>query len=274
MQVVKTADGGLESKLVDIRQPVARIPNLAIHLTKGTERESFTPNLHSHAQAMLTIDPATVAQGEGERFHPALLGLVSADAEVNAADIVEMELQLVDVQPSCLGGLRSEFIYSGRLDNLCSAYQCVRSLIDTPKDTSNNVRVVMLFDHEEVGSCSATGAGSSIFMDSLTSIHQALNPGAKHGSLMRDLRSSFVVSIDMAHALHPNYTEKHDPSMAPVIGQGLVIKHNANHRYATNAMSASIFRQCAQRDGVPVQEFSVRSDSGCGRCERTLIVLT
>ena len=81
---------------------------------------------------------------------------------------------------------------------------------------------------------------------------------------MRSLRKSFVVSIDMAHALHPNYTAKHDPTMAPKINGGLVIKHNANQRYATNAISASMFRQFGKLAGVPVQEFSVKSDSGCG----------
>lgn len=265
MQVVRNEKGGLEGRLVEIRRPVARIPNLAIHLTKGTERDSFAPNLHSHAQAMLTIDPATVATVTDARFHPALMSLVAPEVGARPEDIVEMELQLMDVQESCLGGLHNEFIYSGRLDNLCSSYQCIRSLIDTSMDGCKNIRVVMLFDHEEVGSCSGQGAGSSMFMDTLQSIHEGLNGSAAHGSLMRDLRNSFTVSIDMAHALHPNYTEKHDHSMAPVINGGLVIKHNANQRYATNAMSASVFRECAARAGVPVQEFSVRSDTGCGR---------
>lgn len=263
--VVRNNSGVLESRLIDIRRPVARIPNLAIHLTKAGERDSFAPNLHSHAQALLSVDPASVAAADEGRFHPALMVLVAPEAGCKPEDVVEMELQLIDTQGSCLGGLHNEFIYSGRLDNLCSAYQCIRSLIDTPMENSANIRIIMLFDHEEVGSSSAQGAGSSMFMDTLQSIHEALNGPSSHSSLMRDLRNSFVVSIDMAHALHPNYTEKHDHSMAPIINGGLVIKHNANQRYATNAMSASVFRECARQAGVPVQEFSVRSDSGCGR---------
>ena len=84
------------------------------------------------------------------------------------------------------------------------------------------------------------------------------------GVFMRSLRQSLVVSIDMAHALHPNYSGKHDPTMAPKINGGLVIKHNANQRYATNPISASMFRQFGKLAGIPVQEFSVKSDSGCG----------
>jgi aspartyl aminopeptidase len=99
----------------------------------------------------------------------------------------------------------------------------------------------------------------------IRSLSEALMPTASHGALMRSLRKSFLVSSDMAHGLHPNYSEKHDPSMAPVINGGMVIKHNPNQRYATNGTSAALFRECARLDGVPVQEFTVRSDSACGR---------
>jgi aspartyl aminopeptidase len=269
--IFRTPEGGLDSKLVVINKPVARIPNLAIHLTPQADREKFGPNLHSHAKAILTMDPALMTAASGNpRFHSALMNLIAAESGISAEAVVEMDLQLIDVQPSTLGGINSEFLYSGRLDNLCSAYQCLRAIIDEAAEASASgrsdpsVKVAMLFDHEEVGSESAQGAGSTLFMDTLRSLHEALVPGAAHGAFMRSLRKSYVVSIDMAHALHPNYTDKHDSSMAPVMNGGLVIKHNCNQRYATSAASATYFRECARLDGVPVQEFSVRSDSGCG----------
>jgi aspartyl aminopeptidase len=123
--------------------------------------------------------------------------------------------------------------------------------------------MLMLFDHEEVGSASTTGAGSSLFMDTLGRINQSLTDGT-HSTLMRSLRKSFVVSIDMAHGLHPNYAGKHDASMAPKMHHGLVIKHNCNQRYATNAVSASMFRQIGKLAGVLMQDFTVRADSACG----------
>ena len=280
------AGGALKTKLVRIDRPIARIPNLAIHLTSGKERDAFAPNIQDHAKAVLSMDPTLVkmkdtdkdSKEDGEpRLHPALLQLIAAEVGVPAASIVDMELQLTDVQPSTVGGATGELIFSGRLDNLCSSYQIIRALADGSHDNlaaQPNVRMAMMFDHEEVGSSSCTGAGSSMFMDTLQLITEALvsanisaassASSSGHGVLMRSLRKSLVVSIDMAHALHPNYTGKHDPAMAPKINGGLVIKHNANQRYATNAISASLFRQFGKLANVPVQEFAVRSDSGCG----------
>lgn len=274
--VLRNADGTLTSKLVRIDSPVARIPNLAIHLTRGTaERDSFAPNLHEHCKCILTMDPASmkfdsdeVPADVKERLHPLLVKMLADAAGVEMANIVDMEVQLIDAQPSAIGGAANELIFSGRLDNLCSTYQCLRALIDTAADADAlanhpNVCMTMLFDHEEVGSSSCTGAGSSLFMDTLRLINQCLTDGS-HMTLMRSLRKSLVVSVDMAHALHPNYASKHDPVMAPHINDGIVIKHNSNQRYATNAISASLFREMAKRGGAKVQEFTVRADQGCG----------
>ena len=266
--LVRKPDGSITSQLVRIDRPVARIPNLAIHMTSGTERDSFAPNLHDHCKAILSMDPDLVT-GETltNGLHPCLAHLIATECGIATDDIVDMELQLVDLQPSCLGGASDELLFSGRLDNLCSSYQCLRALIDSSKDAGGahqrNIQMAMLFDHEEVGSNSAQGAGSSMFMDTLRRIDTAL--GGAPDSLLRALRKSYVVSIDMAHAHHPNYAHKHDPAMAPKINKGLVIKHNANQRYATNAHSAVMFREFGTMAGVPMQEFSVRADMGCGR---------
>lgn len=276
--IVKGENGEFLSKLVRIDEPIARIPNLAIHLTSGSEREHFAPNLQEHGKAILTMDPSIInlkAEDVGNsehtsRLHPSLLQLVSNISQTAPETIEDMELQLIDIQPSTLGGMNKEFIFSGRLDNLCSSYQCLRALIDNSSEDlladQTNISLSMLFDHEEVGSSSCTGAGSSLFMDTLQLIHSYLdgNTPTTTGSFMRSLRQSLVVSADMAHAQHPNYAGKHDSTMAPKINLGLVIKHNANQRYATNAVSASLFRRIGKLAGVPVQEFTVRSDSACG----------
>lgn len=214
------------------------------------------------------VNAAPLANG----FNSCLAHLVAGELQINPEDIVDLDLQLIDLQPSCVGGASNELVFSGRLDNLCSSYQCIRSIIAASKEGENlpdslyhnNIQIAMVFDHEEVGSNSAQGAGSSMFMDTLRRIDASFSTNIPT-SLMQSLRKSFVVSIDMAHAHHPNYPAKHDPTMAPKINQGLVIKHNCNQRYATNSVSAVMFREFANINNLPIQEFSVRSDMACGR---------
>lgn len=275
--VVRTAEGGLVTKLVRIDRPIARIPNLCIHMSDS--RDSFSPNLHEHCKAIISMDAAECGDSEAldGRLHPCLTKLIGGELGVAAEDIVDLELQLIDTQPTTIGGFNNDMLFSGRLDNLCSSYQCARALVDGADDATDplasqeNIRVALMFDHEEVGSHSATGAGSSLFMDTLTLItskllkyDESLGPNDLHSVLFRSLRKSYCVSADMAHALHPNYAAKHDPEMAPRFGKGMVIKTNANQRYATNSVTASMFREFARLENLPVQEFSVRADAGCG----------
>jgi len=269
--ILRGPNGSIDQRLFRIDRPIARIPTLAIHLTSGTERESFAPNLQEHCKALLSINPSFInatSQGvdaSNGRIHYGLRQMVATELGVDASEIEDLEMQLIDVQPSNLGGACNEFLCSGRLDNLCSAYQCLRALIDTPEDAeASSIKLTMLFDHEEVGSASCQGASSSLFVDTLKRIHETLLQTSTSSSFMRALRRSFVVSADMAHGLHPNYPGKHDSTMAPVLNGGLVIKHNANQRYATNALSATVFRRAAELGGVKTQEFTVRSDSACG----------
>ena len=273
--ILKDKNGGLTTKLVRIDDPIARIPNLAIHLSSADERASFAPNLHEHCKAILSMDPEIVAlqptDAEKEvssRLHPVLLRMMADQLDVAVDAIEDMELQLIDTQASAIGGAGGELLLSGRLDNLCSCYQSLRAIIDCSSDSKalaaqKGINMVMFFDHEEVGSNSACGAGAGIFMDTIK-LCVAKLADESTSTLMKTLKKSFVVSIDMAHALHPNYQSKHDMTMAPRINKGLVIKTNANQRYATNSISATMFRRLAKMVGCPVQEFSVRSDQGCG----------
>jgi len=268
--IFRTAEGMIDSRLVRINRPVARIPNLAIHLQSASERESFAPNLHEHAKAILTMNPGTLAfkfNDSETKFNPCLLALVCEECKISPQSVVDMELQLIDLQPSTFGGASNEFIFSGRLDNLCSSYQCTRALIDSSRSgtpgTASNIQMIMLFDHEEVGSQSINGAGSSMFMDTLRLIDSAFSDEGP-SSLTRALRKSIVISSDMAHGCHPNYAAKHDASMAPKINMGMVVKHNCNQRYATNQVSATLFREFARLENLKIQEFTVRADAACG----------
>ena len=183
-RVISEINGAMKTTLVRIDRPIARIPNLAIHLTSGSERESFAPNLQEHAKAILSMDPSFidtkvdgVEASTASRLHAGLLHLIAAEANLDAGNIVDMELQLIDVQPSTIGGASGDMIFSGRLDNLCSSYQIMRALIDgssSDLESQTNIRMAMMFDHEEVGSESCCGAGSSMFMDTLRLISDSL----------------------------------------------------------------------------------------------------
>lgn len=165
-RVILKKNGVLSSKLVRVNRPVARIPNLAIHLQSPEERKAFAVNLHDHGKAILSMDPDVLSSlqfdditcVDRDRLHPAMLALIAKEIGENPNDIVDLELQLIDTQAPCRGGYSNEFVYSGRLDNLCSSYQATRALIDGAEDgtltTQPNVRAIFLFDHEEVWSYS------------------------------------------------------------------------------------------------------------------------
>ncbi|CBN79633.1 conserved unknown protein [Ectocarpus siliculosus] len=286
--IVKRGEGKYSHDLVKINRPVLRIPTLAIHLTKADERKSFSPNLQSNffpvlateVKAKLTAGGASskAAAGEGEspgkegggdeRHHALLVEMVAEELGCQPEDVKDFELQFWDTQPSCLGGACSEFVFSGRLDNFCSSWQSIRALIDGCEGdglaSCKGVRSVFLFDHEEVGSTSCHGAAGTLLPDCMKRIAKGLAASPSDFVMEAVVRKSFLVSADMAHALHPNYQDRHDPALGPKIHSGMVLKHNANQRYATNAVTAFFFRELGARAGLPTQEFAVKSDSACG----------
>uniref|UniRef100_A0A7R9U6Z2 aspartyl aminopeptidase n=1 Tax=Pinguiococcus pyrenoidosus TaxID=172671 RepID=A0A7R9U6Z2_9STRA len=264
-------------RLVKIERPILRTSTLAIHLTKGDERGSFSPNLQQHLYPMLATaikESAMMGKKKSDskdaKHSPLLLHILMEHLGCETEqDILDFELQLCDTQPSMIGGAANEFIFSGRLDNLCSSYQSLRALVDSldtlPEEP--NVRAIALFDNEEVGSSSIAGAQGPILPDAIKRIVHGLHGGDQGlpaDLLPRVIRKSFCVSADMAHAHHPNYPERHDPALAPKIHGGIVLKHNPNQRYASSAVTSTIFRQCCLKEDLPFQEFATRSDTGCG----------
>jgi aspartyl aminopeptidase len=277
-------------RLVKIDRSLLRISNLAIHLQTEDERKAFKFNKEEHLSPILAmevknaltgnsstsnadVNALNVKDGWTEYQEPALLRVLADELGVCSSDIVDFELNLYDVQKAALGGASSEFIYSARLDNLASCFLAVQALVDHVEsgdvESDTDVSMLVLYDHEEVGSNSAVGAASPILNEAVKHISGACSDPADSNTLAAAhsncVRRSFVVSSDQAHAVHPNYISKHEKNHQPRMNQGMVIKRNSNQRYATNPITGLLIREVARRAGLPpVQEFMVRQDCGCG----------
>ncbi|XP_057970375.1 probable aspartyl aminopeptidase [Malania oleifera] len=283
MIVREEKDGSVSysHRLVRIEEPIMRIPTLAIHLDRGVN-DGFKVNAQNHLVPVLaTSMKAELTKVVGEngpvesgaqnvkmgKHHSLLLQLLATQAGCEPDQIYDFELQACDTQPSLVAGAMKEFIFSGRLDNLCMSFCSLKALIDATApesclDNETGVRMVALFDHEEIGSDSAQGAGSPVMLNALSRVTNSFSSDSK--LLEKAIQRSFLVSADMAHALHPNYMDKHEDNHQPKLHGGLVIKHNANQRYATNAVTSFVFREIADKHNLPVQDFVVRSDMPCG----------
>ncbi|CAK8717942.1 MAG: aspartyl aminopeptidase [Candidatus Electronema aureum] len=244
------ADGRLCSTLLDFQRPVGIIPSLAIHLHREANKQQEINN-----QTDMVPLIGLIENGSNDFQQILREQLRHQQPEAQPAGFIDHELFFYDAMPPSLTGLSKEFIVSARLDNLVSCFAAVQALLTA--DTDENC-LIILNDHEEVGSTSAVGAQGPFLRDIL----ERLLPDTENRQTA--LRSSFFISADNAHAVHPNYAAKHDPQHLPHLGKGPVLKFNANQRYATNAASAARFRQlCAQAE-VPVQDFVSRSDLACG----------
>eukprot|EP00126_Sphaerothecum_destruens_P004809 Sdes_comp18390_c0_seq1m8217 len=274
-RVVILGENGYESRLLKVDRPIISIPNLAIHLNRSIYEDGFKPNHETHLVPLIATTLKSMLEGykvpehacsstEMENMHhPLLIQLICEELKVSPSQIVDFELCLADCVPSCLAGIHNEFIHSGRLDNLLSSYSAVEALIRSLPTLGNdsNCRIVSLYDHEEIGSSSAQGAASAMTEHVLRRLSVNIkNPVAFEEAMNRSL----LISADMAHAVHPNYPEKHESQHAVQMHRGPVIKYNCKQRYATNSVTSSVIREIARRHNIPLQSFVVRNDSGCG----------
>jgi aspartyl aminopeptidase len=257
-RVALRGDGGPDQVLLDFERPLLRVPNLAIHLQRELRTEGLKLDAQRHMVPVLGLEEA-----------PALTELIATEIQaregraVGSEDILAFDLMTYDVQPSCRAGARGEFMHAPRLDNLASCHAGVTALIAAHDQASDATRVLVLYDHEEIGSRSVTGAAGPLLVETLGRVVEAFKGGAPQG-LARALSLSMLVSADMAHAVHPNHPDRHEPGHRPKIGKGPVIKVNANQSYATDATTAGHFAALCAEVGSEPQHFVTRSDLACG----------
>ena len=193
---------------------------------------------------------------------------ICCESEKSPDQVISVDLCLYDTQPAIISGVQEEFIHSARLDNLFMSHCTLQALLESVEIDleGEGIRVAILFDHEEIGSQSAQGADSNIIETILRRIIVSLDSKvpAMADAFPAIIHRSLLVSADMAHAVHPNYPEKHEECHRPRMHKGLVIKYNSNQRYATSVRTAAYFKILAAKSEVPIQEFMVRNDSPCG----------
>jgi len=263
------------TKLWESKKALLKIPNLAIHLS--SDRAKFEPNTESHLRPILSseiykqlVKPEAKKEkkedekGIYKKHYAGLIDLISNDLGINADTILDFDLYFADSNPAGYFGLNDEYISSPRLDNLFSSFHSINALLES-ENHGKFINMVALFDHEECGSESAQGASSNIINQALERIFKLMSGDLKNSDgYEKMVQKSFVISADMAHGLHPNYSDKHQSNHRVEINKGIVIKTNVSQRYATDSASASIIRIVAEKASVPVQDFIVKNDSPCG----------
>jgi aspartyl aminopeptidase len=246
---------GYSVHLVTVDRPILRVPQLAIHLDREINERGLQLNKQAHLVPVWGLgDPA-----EGD-----LTSFVAGELDIGPELVLGWDLMLHDVVPSTIGGADGELIFAPRLDNLCSCFAGIEALVAGAETGAppSDVPVVCLFDHEEVGSTSATGAAGTLLGQVLE--RTVLSRGGGRDDFLRAIAASICASADMAHATHPNYVERHEPSHLITLDGGPVIKINANQRYASDATSVAAFQLACDQAGVPSQRYIHRTDLACG----------
>lgn len=242
------------TQFVNFNRPLLEIPHLAIHFNRAVNDQG---NPLSKQKDMLPVLGMVNEAFEKDNF---LLKLVAEEMHVPEEDVLDFDLMLYEYAKGTLVGLNEEFISSGRLDDLTMAHAGMTALLDSVP--CNKTKVLAIFDNEEVGSGTKQGAAAPTLRTILERI--VYNQGGNAEDLFRAIHNSFMISADMAHALHPNYPEKHDPTNHPVMNGGPVIKINANQKYVTDGDSAAVFKTICKMAGVPCQTFVNHSDMAGG----------
>lgn len=243
------------TRLLHVKRPLLLIPNLAIHFNRQVNDGVKL----SKQKDMLPI--LGIVSDQLERGN-LLMGVITSELGVSASDILDFDVYLYDHTPACTVGVHDEFISSGRLDDLSMVHAGLEALLATSGSVPATTSVLAIFDNEETGSQTKQGAGSPFLSSMLQRI--VLAQGGTQEDYYRAVEQAFMVSADNAHAWHPNYGEKYDPTNHPVLGGGPVVKFNAAQKYASDAVSAAVFSEICAKAGVPCQRFVNHSDVAGG----------
>ncbi len=241
------AQDEIQETLIDVQKSIAIIPSLAIHLDDKANKDR-TVNKQTDISPILSTN-------DDFDFEDFIRWQLEKNEIRDVKELYASELSLYATQKASYVGLRDDFIASARLDNLLSCYVGLLSLCSVDADTP---MLLVASDHEEVGSASSSGAAGSFLENTLKRMYP------DYDAYMHMIRTSMMISADNAHAIHPNYPDKHDKNHSPYINKGVVIKVNSNQRYASNTTSISKFMHVAKSVGEPYQQFVTRSDMGCG----------
>ena len=232
--------------------PLLRFPQLAMHLDRGVNSEGLKLDPQRH------LNPVV---GLGDVEHADLVGHLARIAGQSGAEVAGYDISVADTQPPTVFGLDDSLFASGRLDNLSSVHSSLVAFLGVSA-RPDSISVLAAFDHEEVGSETRSGASGPLLSDVLTRISAGF--GAAASDRLRAFSSSWCLSADAGHAVHPNYPEKHDPVNRPVAGGGPILKINANQRYATDALGAAEWARACDAAGVTYQEFVSSNAVPCG----------
>lgn len=245
-----------ETLLLHIKRPLLQISNLAIHFNRQVNDGVA---LSKQKDVLPLLGQITSQLEAGNLLMNVILeelNSIIADCQFCAKDVLDFDLYLADATPACTFGVHNEFISSGRLDDLSMCYAGLEALIAS--DTTDTTQVLALFDNEETGSQTKQGAGSPFLAYILKRI--AMSQSHTEEAYYQAVERAFMISADNAHAWHPNYPEKYDPTNHPMLGGGPVIKFNAAQKYASDAVSAAVFAGLCEKAGVPYQRFVNHSD--------------
>lgn len=252
-RVVIRESSGTRTELFKVQRPLLRVAQLAIHL----DREYVAKGINLDKQAHLV---PVWALGEDEPN--AFRRFIAEELGCDEIDIMSWDIMTHDLTPSSLLGRDQAMLAAPRLDNLCSSFCGLEALLASKDEDLAATSVLVLFDHEEIGSTSSTGADAQLLGNLLERL--VISRGGSREDLLRAGANSYCVSADMAHAAHPNYLEKHDPEHHVHLNGGPVVKLNANVRYATDAESSARFALACERAGVEVQQYVHRTNLACG----------
>lgn len=238
-----------EVKLVNINKPVLVIPSLAIHMNRSVN-EGYEFNKQKDTL------PLAGFVNESLEKEDLLLNLITEELGVNKEDILDFDLFLYEFEKGCIMGVNEEFISAGKLDDQWMVFAGIKALINS--SDIDATKVMICIDNEEIGSLTAQGANSNLIRRTLERIAIALDKNTEE--FFRALSNSIMISADLAHAVHPNLPEKHDPTNRPVLGNGPVLKIAASGSYSTEGVAAGIFEAVCKEANVPMQKFVNRSD--------------